>query len=98
MWSGLQQGQTLPPSPSSAYESALSFRVTEILSACVYGHPKLGWPYTRTRRCQKYGHPKYEKPFEFKFKNFGWGYRSLAADTRGVVIQRAEQAGGDGGA
>ena len=52
----------------------------------------------RTRRCQKYGHPKYEKPFEFKFKNFGWGYRSLAADTRGVVIQRAEQAGGDGGA
>ena len=66
-------------------------------TACVYGHPKLGWPYTRTRRCQKYGHPKYEKPFEFKFKNFGWGYRSLAADT-GVVIQRAEQAGGDGGA
>ena len=66
-------------------------------AACVYGHPKLGWPYTRTRRCQKYGHPKYEKPFEFKFKNFGWGYRSLAADT-GVVIQRAEQAGGDGGA
>ena len=29
MWSGLQLGQTLPPSPSSAYESALSFRVTE---------------------------------------------------------------------